>query len=253
MNRTLFAAALAITLSVPLAAQEKTPALSHHRAGDPTATIPQPQSNNAPQPPSLCSPCAFYGGDIDVNSLNAAGLSDENTLLILGGSSSYGEVDIPAGVTLVVKGILFNIQADAAFDPMQASYDIRTGVSEGNGGTSLASGTGPIRVQATGRNFLGVNEYTIASEFPPVTLTPGAYWFNLTPTCTNTLDGSCSVFRQFVSNTTSLANGVRAGAQPTHQMFFNSSYFGLSWANWCDLLNVNQCALMSFGLMGGAQ
>jgi len=31
----------------------------------------------------------FYGGDINPASPNAAGLSDENTLLILGGSSTY--------------------------------------------------------------------------------------------------------------------------------------------------------------------
>ena len=79
-------------------------------------------------------------------------------------------------------GILFNVQADAAFDPLTASYDVRTGVSEGNGGTSLASGTGPAVVTATGRNFLGLNEYTVSVSWStPVTLTAGTYWFNATP------------------------------------------------------------------------
>jgi hypothetical protein len=137
---------------------------------------------------------------------------------------------------------------------MQGTYDIRTGVSEGDGGTSIASGSGAVVVQPTGRNFLGLYEYTVALSWSSaVTLTPGEYWFNVTPQCLNTLDGSCNVFRQFVSNTTSLANGRHASWQPLHEMFLNSSFFGFTWANWCDSslgFNSQQCAAMSFGLRG---
>jgi len=194
----------------------------------------------------------FYGGDINTSNINAAGMSDENTLLIVGGGSTYGAVTIPAGVTGNVTGIVFNVQADAAFDPMMATYDVRTGVSEGNGGTSLASGSGNAVVQATGRNFLGLNEYSVEISIPTVTLTPGTYWFNVTPQCLNTLDGSCNVFRQFVSNS-NLANQVNGNWQPVHEMFLNSSFFGFSWANWCDSslgFNPIQCAGLSFGLRG---
>lgn len=256
MKRPLFAVALLIALSLAAVAQRaKMPPLSQHLAGDPSAEIQKAPNTSVSVPPALCNPCAFYGGDLDISNFNAAGLSDENTLLIPG-SSTYGEVNVPAGMTASIKGILFNIQASAAFDPMQASYDIRTGVSEGNGGTSIASGTSRIRVQATGRNFLGLNEYTILAQFSPITLTTGSYWFNVTPMCTNTLDGSCSVFRHFVSNTTGEANAVNPGLQPRHEMFLNSSYFGFTWANWCDStlgLNQAQCAALSFGLVGGLQ
>jgi len=201
----------------------------------------------------LCNPCLFYGGDLNVSSINAAGMSDENTLLIAGGSSTYAAVNIPTGVTATVYGILFNIQADAAFDPLTASYDIRTGVSEGDGGTSIASGSGTAVVQPTGRNFLGLNEYTVAVSWSAaVTLTPGEYWFNVTPQCLNTLDGSCSVYRQFVSNTT-LGNSHHGSWQPLHEMFLNSAFFGFTWANWCDSslgFNSSQCGAMSFGLRG---
>jgi hypothetical protein len=254
VKTTLFAFAFVVALSLSaVATNSKKPAPSIHRAGDASIAVTDLKSNVS-TPPALCNPCLFYGGDLDTASINAAGMSDENTLLITGGSTSYGSVVIPEGVTANVFGIVFNVQADAAFDPLSASYDVRTGVSEGNGGTSIASGSGTIAVQPTGRNFLGLTEYTIAVSWTtPVILMPGQYWFNLEPQCLNTLDGSCNVFRQFVSNTTSRANGVHATWQPVGGMFLNSAFFGLTWANWCDSdlgFNFQQCALMSFGLRG---
>jgi hypothetical protein len=250
VKTTLCAVALVVALSLTAVAATKKPAPSQHLAG--TAGPAEPfKDSPSPAPPSLCHPCLFYGGDINTSDLNAAGMSDENTLLILGGSSTYAAVNIP--VTSTVYGILFNIQADAAFDPLTATYDIRTGVSEGNGGTSIASGSGAAVVQATGRNFLGLNEYTVSVSWSPaVTLTPGEYWFNTTPQCLNTLDGSCNVFRQFVSNS-QITNNLRGSWQPIHEMFLNSTFFGFTWANWCDSalgFNAKQCAGMSFALRG---
>ena len=253
MKTTLFAFALVLALGLSaVAANSQKPARSIHRAGSLSA---DPPSGGAPSgPPSLCNPCLFYGGDLNASSPNAAGMSDENTLLIVGGSSTYGAVNIPAGVTADVYGIVFNVQADAAFDPFTGSYDIRTGVAEGDGGTSIASGAGPVVVQATGRNFLGLYEYTVAVSWSTaVTLTAGEYWFNATPRCLNTLDGSCNVFRQLSSNTTGRANSVHGSWQPLHEMFLNSTFFGANWANWCDSstgFNSQQCAAMSFGLRG---
>jgi len=257
VKTTLSAVALLLALSLTaVAANTKKPAVSQHRAGDPSIPLQEPRFNPNSVPPSLCNPCLFYGGDLNTGDLNAAGMSDENTLLIVGGSSTYSAVNIPTGVTANVYGILFNVQADAAFDPLTASYDIRTGVSEGNGGTSIASGSGNAVVQPTGRNFIGLNEYTVeVSWSTPVTLTSGEYWFNVTPQCLNTLDGSCSAFRQFVSNTTQGANDIHGNWQPAHEMFLNSSFFGFTWANWCDSslgFNANQCGYMSYGLRGTA-
>ena len=156
----------------------------------------------------------FYGGDLNPASPNAAGMSDENTLLILGGSSTYASFNL-TGVSANITGILFNVQADANFDPQTATYDVRTGVTDGNGGTSLASGTAAIAVAPTGRNFLGLNEYTVAVQLPtPLLIGPGEYWFNVTPACTNaTSDGSCNVGRMFVSNTTNRTNNVNGAAR----------------------------------------
>lgn len=251
MKTTLSAVALIAALSLTaVAANPKKPATSQHLAGT-AGEAKKFTDSPSPAPPSLCHPCLFYGGDLNPADPNAAGMSDENTLLIIGGSSTYAAVNVP--VTSTVYGIQFNVQASAAFDPETASYDIRTGVSEGNGGTSIASGSGQVVVQATGRNFIGLNEYTVAVSWgPAVTLSPGEYWFNVTPNCTNTLDGSCNNFRQFVSNS-QITNNLRGSWQPIHEMFLNSSFFGFTWANWCDAelgFNAKQCAGMSFALRG---
>jgi hypothetical protein len=256
VKRTLFAVALATTLTLSAAAEQaKKPATSVHHAGNPAASN-ELKDAVSPTPPTLCKPCAFYGGDLDPSDPNAAGLSDENTFYVPG-SSTYTAVDIPTGSSVVVQGLLVNVQASAAFDPQTASYDIRTGISEGNGGTSLASGTANAKVVATGRTFNGAYEYTIAVDVPKILLTSGEYWFNVTPTCMNTLDGSCYVFRQFESNTTAGgANNVRGLLQPAHAEYLNSALYGADFNNWCDSqfgLNSIQCSRASFGVIGVIQ
>jgi hypothetical protein len=253
VKKTLFATALVLALTLTAGAQKK-PVPSQHKAGNSSA-----ETKLAPPgtPPPLCSPCLMYGGDLNPTDPNAAGLSDEDTLLIPG-SSTYAAYTVPAGITAGVTGILVNVQASVNFDPQSASYDIRTGVSEGDGGTSIASGTGGILVAATGRNFIGLNEFTVFLHLPAtVFLSEGEYWINITPQCTNgATDGSCYEGRIFVSNTTQDTNGVFAGAQPTGSAYLNSSYFGFTWANWCDSslgLNSFQCRAVSYGLTGTAK
>lgn len=255
MKRTLFAAALAVALTLTAAAQHKKLSASQHGAGA-LGEVRLDEPTTPPTPPSLCSPCAFYGGDLNTTDPNAAGLSDEDTLLVTG-SSTYASIVVPSNGSLNVTGILVNVQADVNFDPNTASYDVRTGVIEGNGGTSIASGTGTIKVAATGRNFIGLNEFTVLVKIPTLHLTAGQYWFNVTPQCTNgATDGSCNVGRIFISNTTQNTNAVLGGAQPAGAMFLNSTYFGFTWANWCDSslgLNSSQCRAGSWGLTGTAK
>jgi hypothetical protein len=254
MKKTLFAAALVAALAVSAMAANKKPAVSQHGAGSSEPTKLAPSGI----PPALCSPCLFYGGDLNPTDPNAAGMSDENTLLIVGGSSTYAPYTVPSGVTAKVTGILFNVQASDNFDPRSATYDIRTGITDGDGGSSVASGSNSVRVASTGRSFLGLNEYTLLVPLStPVYLTGGEYWFNLTPACTNgATDGSCYEGRFFFSNTTQDTNAVYGEAQPTESMYLNSSYFGFTFTNWCDSslgFNVAQCRAGSFGLTGAAK
>jgi hypothetical protein len=248
---TILTVAIVFALALNAVSQQKV-SVSQHRAGDRSAG--SAIHDGAPvTPPALCNPCFFYGGDLNPEDINAAGMSDENTLLIVGGSGTYGAVSLPFQAAL--QGIVFNVQSSDAFDPQTATYDIRTGVSEGNGGRVVQSGSGKIQIQATGRNFLGFNEYAIAIHFPTVTLHPGVeYWFNVEPQCLNgAQDGSCNFGRFFVSNTTQGTNNIRGLDQPQHSMFLNSSFFGFTWANWCDPslgFTPGECNLLSYGLVG---
>jgi len=250
MKKILIAATMVVALTLSAAAATKKLAPDATRKGP---ALPP----GKPVVPALCNPCLFYSGDLNPNDGQATGFSDEDTLLI-SGSSTYAAVNIPKGITASLTGILFNIQADANFDPFNATYDVRQGVSDGNGGTSVASGTANITVATTGRVFLGVTEYSVLVTIPTVSLTGGEeYWFNVTPQCTNgAQDGSCYVGRMFFSNTTQMANEQFGHASPPYELYLNSTYFGFSWTNWCDaslgLVN-GQCRFGSFGLVGTAK
>ncbi len=244
MKKILFAVTLVAALTLTAVAGTKV-------KPDKTRTGPDLPPGKAVVP-ALCNPCLFYSGDLNPADGQAAGMSDENTLLVTG-SSTYAPVLVPEKINANLTGILFNIQADANFDPDNATYDIRTGVSSGNGGTSVASGTANITVATTGRVFLGVTEFSVLVTIPSVELTGGTeYWFNVTPQCTNGAeDGSCYVGRMFFSNTTEMANEQFGHASPPYGLFLNSTYFGYSWEPWCDLLATKgQCRFASFGLVG---
>jgi hypothetical protein len=249
MKKILFAATMVVALTLTAAAAGKKPAPAANPNGH--GTVP---TQLAPHgiPPALCKPCLFYGGDLDPSAGTAEGFSDENTLLVTG-SSTYASFNVPTGAQAKITGILFNLQADANFDPNTATYDIRSGVSSGNGGTEIASGSGTISVATTGRIFIGLTEFTVLVTLTtPVSLTAGEYWFNITPTCTNgAVDGSCYVGRMFLSNTTSGTNNVDGQAQSGSSLFLNSSFFGFTYEPWCSLVVVQgQCHLASFGLTG---
>jgi opacity protein-like surface antigen len=204
-------------------------------------------------PPATAANLIFYGGDTNVSDPNEDGFATGDTLLVPN-ASSYGAVKAPSKV--VATGILFNEIATAlTFDPAQATYDIRTGVSEGNGGHDLLSGSGAQTATPTGRMPFGAyTEYAASVNFTkPVTATKGVtYWVNLGSECTNSGDGNCQE-QFFVDNTTQQTNGINANLQPPSEMFFNSTYFGFTWANWCDSslgTNAQQCEWMSFGIYG---
>ena len=171
-------------------------------------------------------PCYFYGGDLDLNDPNQNGLANENDAIV--GGNPYGAATyqnfVVSGGGVTVSGLFTNNLSQLT--PTSGYWEVRSGVSEGNGGQLIASGTesGANLLQtATGRSDFGYTEYTDAVKLSnPLSLANGTYWFAVVPVCT-TCDG-----RSFNSDTDGL-NGV--GTQNSNQQYFNSSFFGANFTN----------------------
>jgi len=164
--------------------------------------------------------CAFYAGDINGNDPNVNGLANENDAIVGGspyGAATYQNFDFAGGV---VTGLATNNLS--GLNPTTAYWEIRSGVSEGNGGTLIASGTGATSNQATGRSEFGFNEYTNFVGGLSVNLGAGTYWMAVVPQDTGNAN------RSFNSDTDG-TNSV--GSQTNGNQYFNSAFFGANFTN----------------------
>jgi hypothetical protein len=69
----------------------------------------------------------------------------------------------------------------STFTPTQAYWEIRSGVSLGNGGTLVHSGTNGISWVATGRSGFGFNEYRATINGLNLVLPADVYWLTIAP------------------------------------------------------------------------
>ncbi len=255
MKAVLSAIALIVILSLTTVAQNApTPSLvASHYAGAAAAKGDTFSWGPAPSGANIL----FYGGDVNPSDPNVQGFVNGNTLLVPN-TTTYGAVQVPAAGHFVVTGVFFNQAVNGTggniFDPSIGTYDFRIGVSSGNGGTSIASGSGPQSASATGRMPFGLVEYkTSVALASPMTATNGeTVWVNESPQCTDNSDAACQG-QYFIDNTTQKTGSVNGEAQPTGQMFLTSAYFGYTWYDWCGPTlgqNAQQCADMSFGIYG---
>ena len=233
MKKTLCLAATALLLTAAAFGQDATSTPMSARdnvikAGSAPVLKNPAVQNSGPKVPSYCKPCLFYGGDFDSTNSNANGLASEKDLIV-----SQAEVLnpflVPSGHSWSVTGVFGNtLSTVGVIDPSQADWSIRTGVSNGNGGTIVASGTSTATYTATGRNGFGLNEYTVFVDLSgsPITLTSGKYFLEVVPYCTNTNDSNCGSARYFESDTQGIN---RQGRQPKDDSFFNSSFFGANY------------------------
>src|ERR1043166_5775986 len=130
------------------------------------------QGKKGPRPPS--GNILWYNGDFN----NVNGLANEQNTLVAQ-SSIYDNFIVPSPgwhVTAVFSDNLENTTVTGA------NWEIRSGVSEGNGGTLIASGTTatPL-VTPTGRGGFGFTEFMSEVTGLSVDLAPGTYWLNVTP------------------------------------------------------------------------
>ncbi len=162
----------------------------------------------------------FYGGDFDPNNPNANGLANENDAIV--GGNPYGAAtyqNFTNSQSWNVTSLFTNNLSTLA--PATAYWEVRSGVSEGNGGTLVASGTGAATQTPTGRSGFGFLEYK-DSVGVSLTLDPGTYWLAVVPQDVN------NPGRSFNSNTFGL-NSI--GNQTSNQQFFNSAFFGANFTN----------------------
>jgi hypothetical protein len=155
----------------------------------------------------------WYNGDY--NYVN--GLPNERNTLVTQ-AAAYDDFNVTAPLGWHVTAIFSDNLTFAAI--IGADWEIRTGISEGNAGTLIASGTtnSPL-VTPTGRyeNEFMV-EVTGLNVFLPM-LPPGQhYWLNVTPVG--------SGYARSFNSTTSGTNCVGTPCGNDQNAFFNSTYFG---------------------------
>lgn len=176
----------------------------------------------------------YYGGDADGRN----GFASERNAIV-GDAASYDNFTLTSAAN--VTGAFGNFQDEFNGGCTTAFYDIRTGVSEGNGGVSVASGTVAATSVDTGMNIFGREVFKYTVNFAPLALGAGTYYIAISP-----VNGGSG--RDFIS-TTSGANAVNNGGHPNGNQFLNSSFFGVNYTNWQNLVGQGNWDL-SYGVLG---
>lgn len=145
----------------------------------------------------VTSTTLYYGGDID----GRAALSDERSNY-RGRSAVYDNFTVGGEgwrVSSVFGNMLFNYQSYGA------DFEIRKGMSRGNGGTLVASGRELAAEQTpTGRTWQGWTEYTVRISNLDILLAPGEYWLSVRSVTYSCGGGWLSSY----AGTTSGLNGI---------------------------------------------
>jgi len=186
-----------------------------------------------PTPTPTCTPGPlWYNGDFGTDGL----ANEDNTSLGEGEFASvYDDFNVPSGgwtLTSVFSDNFDNTNVTGA------TWEIRQGISEGNGGTLIASGVTMTPV-VTLIECIELCEYMIEVKGLNVSLAEGHYWLNVTPI--GDLTG-----RSWDSNTSG-ANCVGTPCGNNQNAFFNSNFFG---ANWQSTFEWGQPTDFSMGVIG---
>lgn len=122
----------------------------------------------------------WYNGDFDGYSglINGVGSGYQSKVFddfVVGGTGWV--VNEVWANNLINKDIIYDINM-----VNQAYWEIRSGLSVGNSGSVVASGTGSVSASPTGNNLFGyLDEYTIKVSGLNVPLSPGTYWLAVMP------------------------------------------------------------------------
>ncbi len=183
------------------------------------AATPTPTPSPTPTPNG---DALWYNGDF--NGVNGLANEDNDSLGAGQYARTYDDFNVTASNGWDV-GSVFSNNLENLINVTGATWEIRQGISEGNGGTVIASGmTVTPTVTPTGRSGFGFTEYQVLVDGLTVHLPLGTYFLNVTP-IGDGVDG-----RSFVS-TTSGANCVGTPCGNDQNAFFDSNFFGATFTS----------------------
>jgi hypothetical protein len=157
----------------------------------------------------------FYGGDFDGEN----GLSSEKNTIV---SDSYVFDNFNWGGGNVATVFGNFLQTGLSGGVAGGEFEIRSGVSQGNGGVLVHSGSAVMSWVKKGPGGFGLEEWTLTLDGGNFALAAGTYWVGVRPVGFN--NGS---ERAFVSSTSG-AGGI-GGPLNDNNSFFHSSFFGFNY------------------------
>lgn len=206
-------------------------------------------------PPDYCKPCLFYGGDFDPNGPNPQSVTNMDGLVIQ--ATTYVPFYIPVGQWTITGLFSNNLATENYINPAKIQWSISSGISAGNPGTLIASGTAFATWKPTGRRWRGQEEFTALGHLTPqqaVTLTgPAVYWMSAVPMCTGN-ESLCSHAEYGVTDVEDIPAPNHKGIQPSNDAFFTESpdYYVPTWEPQGPC-GGNGCNKFSAGLLGYAK
>jgi hypothetical protein len=208
--------------------------------GTPTPT-PTPTVTPTPPPGAL-----WYNGDFP-GEATGNGLANEAETSLGSGQFAfvYDDFNVPDSGGWDIDSVFSNNLEDT--NVTAAVFEIRSGVSSGNGGTIIASGTTvtPV-VTPTGRSGFGFTEFMIEITGLSIHLDAGTYHLSVWPV--GDLTG-----RSF-NSTTAGANCIGTPCGDDANAFWTSNFFGVDFIPTTDpsvgCLPPNECIDFSMGVNG---
>lgn len=185
--------------------------------------------------PTTAQAQLWYNGNFD----GANGLYSGSTGLAT--AVTYDNF-VVTGSGWTVNSIFGNFLTDLTWST--ANYEIRTGMSVGDGGSIVAFGNGLAASQvATGTTAFGLTEYRATITGLSIFLAPGTYWLGMAPI-------SAGANGIYVS-TTSGAGGSNANIDGL--ALFNSAFFGANFGSSTDQGTGSNFSYGVDGLDGGQE
>jgi hypothetical protein len=176
-------------------------------------------------PPARAGSILWYNGNLDQRDAIVNQTGNVNGAYVGPDGLIYDNFIVPTGETFTITGVFSN-DAIANSGPLAttAYWEIRSGVSAGDGGTLVASGDGTDVTTATGQdfNFGGLSIPVFTNEVNGLTVTVGAgtYWLAVAPDVGNQ--------NSFIV-TTSGSGAIGTPPGNDGNSFFSSTFFGDSF------------------------